>query len=413
MTLKMSGIRYALACLLAAVAASCQIPESERIPAVFTLTPETITPPALTEGIQIIVECDLHWSVQLLDPEWGSIEYGSIQEGKGGEFRFQMGANLEDAPRENTVIVKAGKSEERITITQDGLEQFFSPRSLDIQGTDPYTVSFQSPATWSVRVTKGEDWLTLRTSGGGVGAARLTVAARDANENVGEREAMVSVSIGPHLLDIPVRQAQKDVVLPGESAISLPFDATEISIKTRYNVDYTVSTTASWIQWEKTKAPLYESTEHFTVSPNLEQTSRSGEFRFVSEEHSCANYTVSVTQEGKDPILSVTVPGFYGMDSSDYVFGSDGWNQASFRTSADGSVRYVLFHQKDSRALVLEGFNAAMGREETARLTITSYDKAQENAQETTHNARLLFKDENLYWFASTVKSGVYFIVKK
>ena len=263
MTLKMSEIRYALACLLAAVAASCQIPESERIPAVFTLTPETLTPAALTEGIQIIVECDLHWTVQLLDPEWGSIEYGSIQEGKGGEFRFQMGANLEDAPRENTVIVKAGKSEERITITQDGLEQFFSPRSLDIQGTAPYTVSFQSPATWSVRVTKGEDWLTLRTSGGGVGAARLTVAARDANENVGEREAVVSVSIGPHILDIPVRQAQKDVVLPGESAISLPFDATEINIKTRYNVDYTVSTTASWIQWEKTKAPLYESTEHF------------------------------------------------------------------------------------------------------------------------------------------------------
>lgn len=99
MALKMNRIHCLLACLLAA--ASCQIPESERVPSVFTVTFATPTPEPLQESVQVDIRCDLHWTAQLSDESWGVIEVLNIQEGQGGQLLLKR-APTWPSPRART-----------------------------------------------------------------------------------------------------------------------------------------------------------------------------------------------------------------------------------------------------------------------------------------------------------------------
>ena len=407
MALKMNRIHCLLACLLAA--ASCQIPESERVPSVFTVTFATPTPEPLQESVQVDIRCDLHWTAQLSDESWGVIEVLNIQEGQGGQLLLKTGANLAESPRENTLIVKAGKSEQRIPFTQKGLEHFFYPRTLTLQGTTAHTVTFRSPASWSARVTEGSDWLVLRSASGGTGASSLVCAAVDANENVGERKAVIRVSIGPYNLDIPVTQVQKDVILGEESALSFPFDATEFSVKTHYNVGYEVSTSASWITRPEGKAPLNEALETFLLAENPDAASRTGKIHFTGVENPEVSFTLTITQEGKDPILNVSVPGIYGLEAGAYTAGTNGWNQSSYLKMADGSIRYRLLNAGMLSALTLTGASENLQRGDACSLLLELNERG--TCSSATYPATLLLRQDGLSWFKG--EGGVFFVIKK
>lgn len=406
--LKISAIRIILAMFAAGFAASCETPESERIPSVFTITPSALTPGALEESVLVNVECDLHWTVQLENDSWGSISVQSVQEGIGGQFLLKTGANLAEWKRENTLIVKAGKSEKRIPVTQKGLDTFFSPRSLDIMGTNPYTVTFTSPSIWTASITEGEDWLTLGTSGGGAGNAQLVVTALEDNKNVGDRKGNVQVSIGSYLLDIPVSQQQLDFIQGEEASLSFLFDTPGFSINTRYNVPYQISTSVSWIEHSTTKAPAYEGVEEFRLTPNTLPDARTGVISFTSEGHPDASYEVTVVQEGKDPILSIISPGAYGV-GKDIVKGADGWNQSSYLTKADGSIRYRLLKESGLEVLTLTGLSASLERGDACTLHLTLANPA--SASEADYPVTLIYQQNGMSWFKGT--DGTYFIIKE
>jgi hypothetical protein len=353
-----SGFRITLflaSSILAVMGASCQIPESERIPEVLEMIPQSTSISAMETEVSVSVNCDLHWNVELQDPSWGEVEIKTVEDGTGGTFLFKPGANTGEDARENTLILKAGKGELRKTITQGGLGTFFQPRSFQLSGTAEAGISFMAPSSWTATVTDGMDWLKLRSSAGAKGQNVLLLAATDPNENVGSRQGTVSITFGTTRVEIPVTQVQKDVILAGDTTLSFSFEGQDFALQTQYNVDYKVSVSADWIGRSSTKAPLHEAQEHFILQENNGKNPRTAEIRFTSEGHPDASLVVTVTQDGKDPILNQTQPGMYGIEGKDYILGSDGWNQSYRRRTADGNRTYRLMKAQTFSAVTISG----------------------------------------------------------
>lgn len=408
------GLRLLAAILPLWAAFSCQTPEEERIPQMLEMIPETTTPHALETSMVVKVNCDLHWSVTLEDTSWGSVEVNSVNDGLGGSFTLKMGVNTAEEARENTLILKAGKREVRETISQGGIGTYFTPRTLQLSGTQEATVSFPAPSGWSAEVTEGADWLELKTPSGEKGSARLTVAAKDPNEKVGARSGQVRLSVGGVQLDIPVTQGQKDVILLGSDALqSFSFEAREFSVITLYNVDYQVQVSASWIRHISAKAPLYEGSETFVLEENSSSEARTADILFSSEGHPDATLVLGITQEGRDPALNSTQPGFYGIQGTDYILGANGWNQSSRLLSPEGSLRYRLLNAGSYSSLELSGVPASdnfpTGQKCTLHLTLKKKSKTKLNKD---YDVVLLYQKDGLSWYKDNAGTA-YFVVKQ
>ena len=407
--LKQNSIRLLSGLLTAAAVASCQIPESERIPSVFEIQPSSISALALGAGVEVSVRCDLHWTAELEDPSWAGLEVTSVKDGEGGTLRIKCAANTAEQARENTLVVKAGKSEQRIPLTQGGLDSFFSPRTLQFRDPGRYTVSFHSPSAWTARLATGGDWLSLKTTGGASGDASLVCTAGEENVGLGSRTASIELTIGTNLLVIEVEQVQKDVILADEDELSFSFEEQAFSVKTQYNVAYQIRTSADWIQPAKVKAPLSEGEESFTLTENEGADERKARIEFTSEGHPDASFTISVTQEGKDPILNITQPGFYGIGQTSYIKGVDGWNQSSISLDEYGDIRYRLFNAASLSVITITGPDDDLewGERCTLNLVLNQKGILSPTQNFVTH---LIYSKDHLLWFKGD--NGTYFIME-
>lgn len=397
-------IRWITAALLGGLALSCEVPESERTPELLSLSPSSESPSALTESITVKIFCDLHWTVELSDSSWGIVEVTETTEGTGGTVTFKMGINTAEEARENTLILKGGKGVMRKTITQGGIGTFFQPRSLHLTGTRPASVSFNAPSAWTVATS--DDWLDVKTRSGQAGSATVTLEAKDANENLGEREGKIRISIAGKDFDIPVTQNQTDVILSDDSAIALSFEAGDFSVSTRYNVNYKIEVSDAWISRSTSKAPLHESIETFTVEENSSASPRSATIRFTGGE--AGPLTVSVTQDGKDPILNTTVAGFYGIDGVNYIQGTDGWNQASVLRNTDGSLRYRLLNASTLSVVQLSGMREGVQVGDKIPLQVVITRKKNTLAIKN-YSALVLYQKDGLTWLKGS--DATYFVL--
>lgn len=364
------------ASLLAGALLSCK-PESERTPKQFDVTLSNTELNALQTVVAVNVQCDLNWKVELSDPSWGQVDILSYSEGIGGTCQVTLEVNLSKTARENTIIVRAGKEEVRETFTQGGIDSFFTPGALQLSGTQTDTVSFYAPTAWSAALSAGEDWLQLDSKQGKSGASFLTCAARDANEQVGPREGVISVTLGEYTLDIPVIQDQTDVVFADGSQLSLNYHQQEFTVLTRYNVEYGIEISDRWITHLETKDPLHTSAEVFFVTENESADERTATIRFSDPDHPETGITIQVSQHGVDPILLVSEPGLYGLDGFNYQKGAEGWNQSASRISADGSFRYRLFNASTLSVFTLEGVRLDSPRDSECMLYLQRQDKGQ------------------------------------
>ena len=379
--------------------------ESEKIPEVLNLVPETATLGALDTEVSAKVECDLkHWTVELEDPTWGEVEIQTVTKKAGGTLVFRVGVNTAEESRKNTLILKAGKGEYRKTITQNGLKAFFQPRSLQLSGTAESAISFKAPSSWTAEITQGGEWFELKTPSGSAGNATLAAVAKDPNEAVGSREGSVCVTINGHRLEIPVVQGQKDVILSGDTDLSYSFEGRQFTVRTRYNVDYEISVPAKWIRRVTTKAPLYEKEETFLLEENEDPEARTGTISFTSSGHPDASLTVTVSQGGKDPILKNTKPGLYGLDGMNYVLGADGWNQNSRKKEADGSLRYRLLNAHSLSVATLSGI-----REEASCNLHALLQSRDKTLLDNDYPASLIYTKDGLGWFK--VNDQTFFII--
>ena len=384
-------------------------PESEMMPEVFVLNVINPNLNALQTEVKATVKCDLHWKAELEDPSWGSIEVLTENKGKGGSFVVRLEENLTEESRNNTIILKAGKAEATKTITQAGLSKFFNPRSVELTDTKEATVSFTAPAAWTANVDAEADWLNLSTTSGPAGYSKIVCSAKDANEYVGARETAIHLTIGEVVLDIPVSQAQKDVIrVDGDHELNLSYEAQTISLQTQYNTDYKVETDVPWISQLTTKAPLYEGVETFDVEANSTADTRTGKIVFSMGK--AKKITVTVTQEGRDPVLNVTFPGFYGIHGQNYFWGEGGWNQRTSLTSAEGVNRYRLLNATTLSVLEVDGlrFSDTDGEEMDVRVNLRNRD-IRYGVQEFT--VTQIAHTANIYWFKASDET--YFIISK
>ena len=396
--------------MLAAGLSSCKLPESERFPEVFAIHPSTETPDALQTSVTLELECDFHWTAELLDESWGNLIIQDKKEGKGGTLLFKMDANLENGPRENTIIIKAGKGELRQKITQSGMDTYFTPRQLLMKGTDEYTISFNSPTIWTASIAEGGEWLRLKKTSGSEGPAQLVCYAKDANENLGTRRAYIKIAIGKNMFLFTVDQVQKDVVLATETNISVPFDRTNLSVQTKYNVDYQVTTSADWIRWAPTKTPLHEALENFVLTENLSTQARSATLNFTSEGHPDASLEITVTQGGKDPVTEVTTPGIYGTQFGELTRGTGGWDQSSYLLKADGSVRYRMFNAGSLTVLTLTGLNESFQPGQQFQLIVTAQQRGT-SVGTYTYPVTFVHSTGDLVWLKG--EGGAYCVLRK
>ena len=399
-------VLYFLFPVLAAIA--CEN-ESEKMPEVLRLLPENTTLGALETEVSVKVECDLkNWTVELQDPSWGEVEIQTVVKKSGGTLVFRMSANTAEESRKNTLILKAGKGEYNKTITQGGLKEFFQPRSFQLSGTAESGISFNAPSSWTAEITQGSEWLVLKTPSGSAGNATLAVVAKDPNEAVGSREGSIRVNIGNYRLDIPVVQGQKDVILSGDTDLAFTFENQEFTVRTQYNIDYQVVTSAKWIKLVTSKAPLHEKEETFLLEENQSPEARTATVSFgpyTSSSTSDAMLTVTVTQGGKDPILNTTQPGMYGLDGVNYVLGADGWNQSTRKKETDGSMRFRLLNAQSLSAISLSGI-----REEASCNLHALVQKRDKTLLEKDYPSTLIYTKDGLGWFK--VSDQTFFIVQ-
>ena len=405
----MKILNYIFSFTLLALFISCVKPESERMPEVLQISAgnnDKLAP--FNAQFSVTVRCDLHWKAELKDTTWGSIDIKYLNEGKGGEFVVNLKDNLEEADRKNTVIVKAGKGEATIDFVQTGLSGFFKPKSFQLEGTKESSVVFTAPEKWSATLPENPDWVKLTASKGNAGYSRLACRANDENENLGARETFVRISFGKYTFDIPVSQAQKDVILSEDTTFKLGFDAQQFTVRTMFNVDYEVDIPVSWIKCITTKAQLNEGIARFEVEENTSEESRTAEITFKGGK---ANTLVlAVEQMGKDRILDSDQQGVYGLDGMDYIWGEEGWNQRSLLLSPDGSYRFRLLGGSILSAVELCGlrFDYPAGEEQQLQLRIRnrSFVPFYKDC-----SVVLVRQEGDLYWFRDVMGPG--FIIKK
>lgn len=404
-------LRPLAAGLLSLAAVSCVLPESERVPEVFQMHLSATDLSAFQTDISVTVQCDLHWKAQLEDPSWGSIAIKSESEGTGGSFVVTLKPNLTEESRSNAIILKAGKAERKEVIRQGGLDSFFTPRSIQLQGTQEASVTFNCPLSWKAELVGNPDWLELPRSDGSGGSSRIVCVAKDENVNLGSREAVIRVTIGESQVEIPVVQAQKDVILTDDGAeVDLYFDEESLTVHTKYNVEYKIETSASWIRHVSTKAPLHTAAEVFALEENSTPQPRSAEIRFTDKSHPETSLVVKVTQGGKDPILNVTEPGFYGIDGINYRMGEDGFNQSSVREADGEPARLRLLNASELKAVTVSGFREDVVRGSRLILQVKVQKKNRVLYSNYITTTVVEVKD-GTYWLKES--DNTYFVLKK
>lgn len=385
-------------------AASC-IPFEKEATILEVAVPGTNVSAADTH-LDAIVTCDAKWTVTLDDESWARIESTEVNS-QGGTFKLAFSPNTAEESRRTTILAKSGAKVFSFVLTQGGVGTFFSPRQVTISGAESSTTTFKAPVPWTAEITEGKEWFSLKTVAGIAGPSTLEFIPADANENIGPRSGNVRVHIGEAAFDIPVTQGQKDVIyLEPNANIDMPYEGGEFSILTKSNVTYEVKCSANWIHHAATKA-LNEATEQFTVDLNISPSTRTGAISFSANG---ILTTVSVTQEGRDPILSVKVPTISGIYGYNCTFGQNYWNQSCGTTSASGEYSYTFMSSMLLSVYEIGGIDVNAEKGDTFDITVTRQEKA-ERGRSNTVTVSVVGADDRLMWLRAN--ENAWLIIEK
>ena len=175
------------------------------------------------------------------------------------------------------------------------------------------TFSISSDCDWSISGMSG--WLTVTPTNGNGENVTVTVSAGK-NETTTERTCTLIISSSAGTKTIVVTQKGANGVL-GISSTSLSFDkeAGSKTLTINANVDWSVSSNASWLHVNPQAGNSSTKTISVTVDKNETTESRSGDLLFSS---SVGSQTVKVTQGAASVNIKVN-----GASSSELMFGSN------------------------------------------------------------------------------------------
>lgn len=325
---------------------------------------------------------------------------------------FKVAANEDTEKREGAITISSSLGKETVKVYQEGgLPSIIvsgNPTEVSSAG-GTFTVEIRSNVDVSIDIPESCGW--IRELATKAMSTNTFVFEALENKEFSPREATITFRSTQFDIEetLTVIQDQKDVILcESGDKLSFDFQARTFTIKTRFNVEYTVQSSASWLKPVKTKA-IQEKVETFTLDENTGEEARMAELTFTSEGHPDANITIQVTQSGRDPLLSVTVPGLYGLDGSNYVKGQDGWNQTSCRLDADGNVQFRLLNASQLSAVTLTGLSTSDEVGSVCSVIVTVLNKATVS-RANDYQATLMDVKDGIYWLR--VQPDTYFIVK-
>ena len=348
---------------------------------------------AAETSVNAYVNCDAKWTVTPEEGSWARVEDLNATP-EGGTFKLCFAPNTAEESRSTTVVAKSGSMVYSFVLTQGGAATFFNPRSISISGTNNGVTNFVSPSPWTAEITEGKDWLSLKGDAGTAGSVSLVCIPADANENIGPRNAVIKVHIGEAAFDVPVVQGQTDVIyLAQDAAVEMPYEGGEFTVNTSSNVSYRIVSSADWVKHLDTKA-LDEAEEQFVVEPNpgIKPRTASIAFRYAD-----INTSISVIQEGHDPILDSSVPALNGVFGYNCVLGAADWSQSYGRLSPDGDYTYMFMSSKLLSVYEIGGIKLDAEKGDSFDITLTTLEKTKRSSAQPL-SVTVVKADDSLMW---------------
>ncbi|MBP5635973.1 MAG: BACON domain-containing protein [Bacteroidales bacterium] len=349
----------------------------------------------------VYISSDMFWYATLQDGSWCTLGEQSYYNEFTSSLSFRVVANPSMESRTDSLIVLSGQETRKIAIVQNGLGSLLNVSEINLHGTIPVQYKFNAKGRWSVE--KSGDWFTVSPESNTTGTT-VTFTAVSENLDTDGRTGSVTFKMDGLNFTVPVKQSITETIIVESKTWSLESMGGSFSIKTLTNVDYMVSTDASWIHELGTR-DLLEFDEPFSADENLSAQSRVGHITFTYHDIS---EVVTVTQAGRDPILDNTTPGFYGIQGQDYIYRKGICQNSRFSNGTDRSYRLII--PSEVCVVQLQGVPYQISTGATLSLAL-SVHKNGRTVYSQPVSAKIIAQDENLIWLRST--NSMYYILKK
>lgn len=331
------------------LAVSCVREQTE--PSVFTAIPSILEVTADRQKQVIELTSDFPWDASMRDGSWCRISKEvSTDPGVPGKIIADMEFNTGDALRSDTILVSSGTQVLRIPVVQNGVGSVISPRELILKDRTEATFTVSSMEPWKSTVISGKEgdvsWLSLSPVSAQDGLTVVTVSADDSNLNVGERSAVIRISLQGVEVDVKVLQPQTDVILASADTVRLDCEGEVFTVGLNRNVDYEiVLPSTDWLSHIQTRG-LLESKESFEAKANLSGVGRDAVIVFRS---STVSDTLHVIQPSypDDPFLASTRYGIYGLGGRDWT-ADPMVSQLGLRMRQDSYSFHILYPESSS-----------------------------------------------------------------
>lgn len=374
-------------------------------PSVFVINQNTdlveVGPEAMEHSIYIA--SDMSWNAVLKEGTWCSLKQQTYYNEFTSTLVFSVEANTSPERRTDSLIVVSGAQRKALAIVQFGTGDVMDVSEIVLNGTLPIQYQFKASGSW--RAEKTGDWFNFSPVSGR-GNTIVTFKANDSNVDVQERSGSVVFTLNGVRIEIPVRQQITETLIVNETAVSVDPSGGPFTIGTKTNVDdYSVGIEGNWIK-EITTHALLEFEHSFVADPNPTSESRVAHITFA---YGDISETVTVTQEGKSPLLDITVPGVYGIAGEDYIYSSIVCQSACVHKG--GTRDFRLMTPSRNLAAVLEDVPEELEKGVWMRLPLSVFQSGKAIFARPVDVA-LESQDDNLIWLRTSSPTA-FIILKK
>jgi len=170
---------------------------------------------------------------------------------------------------------------------------------------------------------------------------------------------------------VPITQVQKDGLMIYPTEVTLECDGGTFSVTVDHNVEYELVISDEWITLAQTKG-LVKTTCDFVVAANeTPGKERSGSVQFLYNGVIMAK--VSVSQAAPDPILAVTTPGLYKLETGDFCLkaGESQYSFAYYAATKSMIVRFV--YPITLNIMEIRGISKNLAKGEAVDITVKNW----------------------------------------
>ena len=236
-------LKLLLAALSPAIAA-CGLIGND--PSQFALeTTSSVEINAASQRIVIPFKCDKAWESSLASGKWASIAMEGIsQDNISGSVTIAVNLNTGDDVRKDTLIVTSGRKKLQAEIVQKGLGSYLSTTlvSLDDAGA---TLEVNAVNPWTIDTGEG-GYVAAVPSSGEAGRTKVTFSLTDELAQYDDLQETLLFTSGNDEIGLRVVKSHQDAILVDGDALSVSFLGETLTIRTEYNVEYKVESSASW-----------------------------------------------------------------------------------------------------------------------------------------------------------------------